>query len=124
MVKHNQTILRFLPTNCLSVFDHFLGLALKGLKILVFHSQVKVSYDNSSVIRLKVNLKTDVTGNQSKPNFPKKQIFHATGLFLNPLKTSENQRFSDAFRVFRKRSLTRYGLDKIDYFCKNPTLDV
>ena len=40
MVKHSQTI-RQLPTNCLSVFDHFMGLALEGLKIflllLLFH---------------------------------------------------------------------------------------
>ena len=35
MVKQTQTIrvnLRLLPTNCLSVFDHFVGLAFKGLK--------------------------------------------------------------------------------------------
>ena len=32
MVKHTQTILRLLQTNCLSVFDHFEGLALKVLK--------------------------------------------------------------------------------------------
>ena len=31
MVKHAQKIRRLLPTNCLSVFDHFVGLALKGL---------------------------------------------------------------------------------------------
>ena len=31
MVKHNQTIRRLLPTNCLSAFDHFEGLASKGL---------------------------------------------------------------------------------------------
>ena len=31
MVKHAQTIRRLLPTNCLSVFDHFVGLGLKGL---------------------------------------------------------------------------------------------
>ena len=31
MVKHTQTIHRLLRTNCLSVFDHFAGLALKGL---------------------------------------------------------------------------------------------
>ena len=31
MVKHIQTIRRQKPTNCLSVFDHFVGLALKGL---------------------------------------------------------------------------------------------
>ena len=32
MVKHTQTIRRLLPTNCLSVFDHFVGLALKELR--------------------------------------------------------------------------------------------
>ena len=31
MVKHTQTICQLLPTNCLSVFDHFMGLVLKGL---------------------------------------------------------------------------------------------
>ena len=31
MVKHTQTIRRLLAMNCLSVFDHFVGLALKGL---------------------------------------------------------------------------------------------
>ena len=29
--------------------------------------------------------------------------FHATGIFLNPLKTSENQRFSDVLSGYRKR---------------------
>ena len=32
MVKHTQTIRRQKPTNWLSVFDHFMGLALKWLK--------------------------------------------------------------------------------------------
>ena len=32
MVKHTQRIRRLLPTNCLSVSDHFVGLALKELK--------------------------------------------------------------------------------------------
>ena len=31
MVKRTQTIRRLLPTNCLNVFDHFVGLALKSL---------------------------------------------------------------------------------------------
>ena len=31
MAKHNQTIRRQLSTNCLSISDHFVGLALKGL---------------------------------------------------------------------------------------------
>ena len=32
--------------------------------------------------------------------------FHVTGLFLRPLKTSENQRFSDVFMGYRKRQVT------------------
>ena len=32
MVKHTQTIRRQQPMNCLSVFDHFVGLALKGFR--------------------------------------------------------------------------------------------
>ena len=35
MFKHTQTIRRLLPTNCLSMFDHFVGLVLKGLKSLL-----------------------------------------------------------------------------------------
>ena len=31
MAKHTQIILRQQPTNCVSVFDHFVGLVLKGL---------------------------------------------------------------------------------------------
>ena len=33
MVKHTQTIRRKIPTNCLSVFNHFVGLALKGVEL-------------------------------------------------------------------------------------------
>ena len=32
MAKHTQIICRLLPTNCLSVFDRFVWLALKGLR--------------------------------------------------------------------------------------------
>ena len=31
MIKHTQRIRRQQSTDCLSVFDHFMGLALKGL---------------------------------------------------------------------------------------------
>ena len=37
MVKHTQTMRR---QNCLSVFDHFVGFALKGLKILKTKSPI------------------------------------------------------------------------------------
>ena len=36
MVKHTQAMRLQQPTNCLSVFDHFVGLVLKGLKIPLF----------------------------------------------------------------------------------------
>ena len=32
MVKHTQTICRLMPTTFLSVFDHFLGLSVRGLR--------------------------------------------------------------------------------------------
>ena len=31
MVRHTQTIRQLLPTNCLSMFNHFVGLSLKEL---------------------------------------------------------------------------------------------
>ena len=41
LTKWPNTLKQFvdkLPTNCLSVFDHFVGLALKGWQIVYFHS--------------------------------------------------------------------------------------
>ena len=35
MVRHIQTIRRLLPTNSLSVSDHFVGLAPKGLSFSI-----------------------------------------------------------------------------------------
>ena len=43
MVKHPQTIRWLLPTNCLGVFNHFGGLALKGLKWA--HLEKYMSFD-------------------------------------------------------------------------------
>ena len=40
--------------------------------------------------------------------------FHATGLFLNPMKTSENLWFSDAFRGYKKRPVPWIGLTVMD----------
>ena len=34
MIKRTQTIHRQQPTNCLSIFDHFVGLVLKGLSAI------------------------------------------------------------------------------------------
>ena len=76
MVKHTKAIGRLLPMNCLSVFDHFVGLALKGLgsktpvdvpisnteilneekvKLLGVNLQVTVNFDFHVNIILKVH---------------------------------------------------------------------
>ena len=39
--------------------------------------------------------------------------FHATGFFLNQLKTSGNHRFSDVFRVYRRRLMAWDWLKKV-----------
>ena len=39
MVKHTQTIRRLLPMNCLSVFDHVVGLAFKRLSFKPLNKQ-------------------------------------------------------------------------------------
>ena len=43
-------------------------------------------------------------------NFLSFNLLHATSLFLYPLKTSENQMFSDVFRGYRKRPVARNRL--------------
>ena len=44
MVKHTQTIIGEQLTNCLNVFDHFLGLMLKGLDYYCFETQNSLVY--------------------------------------------------------------------------------
>ena len=34
--SHTQTIRRLLPTNCVSVFDQFVGLGLEGLNVVQY----------------------------------------------------------------------------------------
>ena len=45
MVKHTQTIHRQQPMNCLRVFDHFVGLALKGLRYSILEFQNLTFHD-------------------------------------------------------------------------------
>ena len=54
MIKHGQTIYRQQPTNCLIVFDHFVGLAFKRLSSRKFCTNppiVKVSSQNNKCIQ-------------------------------------------------------------------------
>ena len=55
MVKHIQAIRLMLPTNCLSVFDHFVGLALKKSTYFtpVYHFNIFWKRQNISGIEKK-----------------------------------------------------------------------
>ena len=48
MIKHTQTIRGLLPTNCLSVFDHFMELALQAISdqcsISTFPNTIEMEY--------------------------------------------------------------------------------
>ena len=65
---------RMFPTNCCSVYNHFVGLMLKGLK-------------DSNIIN----------------------PFHSNFSHINPLKTSESQKFFDIFRGYRKWILMKWA---------------
>ena len=49
MVKHTQTIHRQKPTNCLSVFNHFVELTLKGLTEIYAETQSNI-YDGAESV--------------------------------------------------------------------------
>ena len=46
MVKQTQTIRWLLPTNCVGVFEHFMGLAIQGL-IILEHGNISVAYSKT-----------------------------------------------------------------------------
>ena len=50
MVKHTQTILWLTADELLSVFDHFLWLALKGLKD-IYYSFSRIFSDNEKTLK-------------------------------------------------------------------------
>ena len=52
MVKYTQTICRLLPTNCLSLFDHFVGLTLKGLTHLSISGKTPCAKKQSNELQL------------------------------------------------------------------------
>ena len=51
MIKHTQTIRGQKQTNCLSVFDHFVGLALKGLMLVLLSDGVPWSFAETEILR-------------------------------------------------------------------------
>ena len=56
MFKHTQTIRRLLPTNCLSVLDHFVGLACTGLR-KIFRGNLNIAISTNKTASLRFPLK-------------------------------------------------------------------
>ena len=52
MVKHTQKILRLFPTNCLSVFDHFVELAVKELKNVKYNFHLAITWFEAGYMKL------------------------------------------------------------------------
>ena len=72
MVKHTYTIRRVLPTNCLSVFDHVMGLALKGLRDIL--SNMSMSNMSNKYLQFAFFIVI-------KNSFSVKQVFEVVILF-------------------------------------------
>ena len=85
MAKYTETIRRVLWTNCLSVFDHFVELALKGLTN-VFEQQILLFL-----------------------------TYFFSMFFFDPiLRTSQNLWFSDIFRGRASRTYFAGGKQRIN----------
>ena len=62
MAKYTQTICRLLPANCFSVFEHFVGVVLKGLNVtniiqyfLLIYQHIKTLIAKYIIIQQKNN---------------------------------------------------------------------
>ena len=91
IVKHTQIFRRQQPTSCLSLFDNFVGLALKGLKLILptgfYHGFAMSPYclDQGNTIPMlafrksrtssKFSLQTYHQHNWPSPNFPYYNIY-------------------------------------------------
>ena len=53
MVKHPQTNRQQKPTNCLSVFDHFVGLAPKGSRKDSVQHKTPISFEKEAALYIK-----------------------------------------------------------------------
>ena len=105
----------FLEKGVLKICSKFIGEYLCQsvivLKLLCTFIEIAIQHERSPVNLLLIFRTTfprETIGGLVLPFFRNCQNdmnkpFHTTSLFLYPLKTSENQRFSNVFRGYRKR---------------------
>ena len=109
MVKHTQTIRRQQPKNCLSVFDHFVGLVLKGLRLVTAQGKgfAKIAF---SIITSGITFYLACFHLES--SF-KDQLTQFWAMF--PFYTSSKHQKTFDIKFFRKYkigTLARYGLKR------------
>ena len=110
MVKHIQAIRRLLPTNCLSVFDHFVGLALTGLMFQPSRL-IKLTYGSLSKY---IALNSNVTVNRKNINWTAMKlspiwVFHQIcymHFIFNWYSLDLGSSIQYALKVFRKTNIS------------------
>ena len=132
--KWSSTLKQFvgnLPTNCLSVFEHFVGLACKGLRfysrctfILIYINELsehfdyirKLFADNTLLFSTIEKVETatsdpnnDLKGNEKRTSIPSKQTQEVL-LSRKVVKTTHSQIFSNNISVFKVDYQKRLGL--------------
>ena len=103
MVKHTQKIRGLLLKNCLSLFDHFVGLALKGL-IAKLTPVIFVKEDN----KLQICFYTIVFTSFNQPSLDMKALKTSTLLLIQLPKKFQT--------VCSVASVSRMNSDKIAYY--------
>ena len=100
MVKHTQTIRRLLPTNSLSVFDHFVGLALKVAHVvnikLFFYGLILLWFDNIN----------KVMQNPIQKFRQSSIVFEKSGFLSEKLKTLTSSNYHRVLMFFAETSHT------------------
>ena len=108
-VYHKDSILKALQVflYMLQVFYIILLLRKKGRYCLYFNPFHTIGpfYTSWKVFETFLNMKVEIEDkkNALSTNFSCINLFHAIDLFQYPLRTSENQRFSDVLREYWKR---------------------
>ena len=123
MVKHKQFVCN-LPANYLSVFGHFLGLALKGLSRQ--HKNIRFTFEienGNSILFLDIKISRD--NNKFTPSVYGKltfsRVFTNFGSFI-PKSYKYNLLFTLLHRPFKLCSnfeLFPHGIDKLNTIFKN-----
>ena len=140
MVKHTQQFVGKLPTNCLSVFGHFVNLVLKGLSLTAFlltryfkvtfyawkfllDQDIFLYFQFAATLCMRINLILAISFfqflNLNLPNlsfsikassFTKNRLHHSWRLKTVTFTDSVTNCIADSFTVFHSKGLKIYSV--------------